>query len=102
VLINSDGRACLADFGLAAILIQTSTLTGTGGFTRGTVRWMAPELLGLVDDDEGQDGGKPTYESDVYATAMVIYEVKWLQIVSIELTNLFLDFQWSNTLSSND
>lgn len=38
----------------------------------GTLRWMAPELL-LSSD---ADGGAPTFASDVYALAMVFYEVR--------------------------
>ncbi|KAF9448430.1 kinase-like protein [Macrolepiota fuliginosa MF-IS2] len=75
ILVSSDGSACLADFGLssmvdAQILRWTSldTMTQTGG----TVRWEAPELM-----DEQDDGSspKPTFSSDIYSLACVMYEV---------------------------
>lgn len=64
--------ACLSDFGLTTVLYNTGTLTATGA-TRGTLRWMSPELLGNVVDSE--DSGRPTEASDIYAVAMVFWEV---------------------------
>jgi serine/threonine protein kinase len=73
VLVDSAGRACLADFGLSTIrdpevLALSTTSSSTCG---GTVRWMAPELLSSHDNDEPIN----TKESDVYAFAGVCYEV---------------------------
>ena len=39
----------------------------------GTMRWMSPELLALVQS--GLGNSRPTKQSDCYALAMVIYEV---------------------------
>ena len=74
ILIDQDGNAQLADFGLMAI-IPDSTLaaTTTSPVSSGTLRWMSPELL-----DPGRFGAKncqPTKESDCYALGMVILEV---------------------------
>ena len=93
ILIRSDHRACLADFGLSTIVCvaprvpadasassvftgatagsETSLMRHTAG---GTYRWMSPELL----DPErfGLEYCKPTKESDCYALGMVIYEVR--------------------------
>ena len=81
ILINSRGRACLADFGL-------STMTHAGKTTRpffasteslvsftpgGTVRWTSPELLDPINS--GDKEGRPTKSSDCYALGMVVYEV---------------------------
>ncbi|KAF8335714.1 kinase-like domain-containing protein [Cantharellus anzutake] len=57
ILITSDGRALICDFGLSMILDDnptgfTSTVIGM------TIRFSAPELL---------DGGEKTVEADVYA-----------------------------------
>ena len=89
ILINKDGRACIADFGLSTItgvathpaartslvsLISNDTLMSfTGGGTR---RWMSPELLdperfGMPESEDN----RPTRQSDCYALGMVIYEV---------------------------
>jgi len=74
ILIDQDGRARLADFGLLTIVLDstyhTSSTTPKGA---GTMRWMSPELL---DPDRfGRENGRPTKESDCYALGMVILEV---------------------------
>lgn len=63
--------ACLTDFGLSTILYNTGTLTKTAT-SRGTLRWMSPELLG--HPDQMKDVGKPTEASDIYAVAVVFWE----------------------------
>ena len=70
ILITQSGRACLADFGLAAAKGSQSMAVTTAMITRaaGTLRWQAPELL--EDDDVCNSPA-----SDVYAYACVCYEV---------------------------
>lgn len=72
ILVDANGNACLTDFGLAKALESSGTLTGTSTM-RGTLRWMAPELL--MNDGSDANAGQPTSASDMYATAMVIWEV---------------------------
>lgn len=76
VLVDSTRRARLTDFGLSNILHGTMSETATAQ-GRGTIRWMAPELLG-ADNTSGADSGadRPTKASDVYAVGMVLYEVE--------------------------
>jgi len=68
----------LADFGLAAVIDEsTNRTTATGGEFRGTTRWMAPELLlpeefGFTD---GLEKKLPSMETDIYAIGMTILEV---------------------------
>ena len=74
ILINKDGNAQLADFGLLAI-VSNSTYAATTTLSEGsgTLRWMSPEL---VDPARfGAKNGRPTKESDCYALGMVILEV---------------------------
>ena len=74
IMIDKDGNARLADFGLLIIVSDsahpTSTTSSEGA---GTLRWMSPELL----DPErfGSKSSRPTKESDCYALGMVILEV---------------------------
>ena len=73
-MIDGDGRACLADFGLITVASDPTHLTASSSaHTAGTTRWMSPELL----DPErfGSENGRPTKESDCYALGMVILEV---------------------------
>src|SRR5438105_8088032 len=64
VLMTEDGRAVLADFGLAWLL-EGAHLTLTGGVI-GTPEYMSPE----------QAAGEPIdHRSDVYALGVVLYEM---------------------------
>ena len=79
ILINSDRRACLADFGLAAIIEDASSGDGPSGHKAGgTTRWMAPEIL----DPERFGYTKrsrrrlPSRSTDAYALGMTILEVR--------------------------
>jgi len=74
ILVDKDGLARLADFGLLTIVSDpTNYATSSSVASRGTTRWMSPELLD-PDRLESSDG-RPTKESDCYALGMVIYEV---------------------------
>ncbi|KXN81954.1 Mitogen-activated protein kinase kinase kinase 1, partial [Leucoagaricus sp. SymC.cos] len=75
VLVDSEGSARLADFGLSSVvatdgivLVSMETMTHLGG----TMRWAAPEII------ENLDGGslkKPTFSSDIYSLASVMHEI---------------------------
>ena len=74
ILINENGHALLADFGLLAIIPDTTNIISSHSFSQaGTHRWMSPELL----DPERFDleHCRPTEPSDCYALGMVVYEV---------------------------
>ncbi|KAJ7728216.1 kinase-like domain-containing protein [Mycena metata] len=72
ILINQDGRACLADFGLAGLIeVQTSIKTS---IRSGSGKWMAPELL-LPEVYRPSHPFQRTVESDVWAFACVACEV---------------------------
>lgn len=95
ILINQSSRACIADFGLSAIvgvdrhaaangsLISVASKTSLMSFTAGgTLRWMSPELL---DPDRfGITDCRPTKQSDCYALGMVVYEVR----IAVNITTL--------------
>ncbi|KAF9440384.1 kinase-like protein, partial [Macrolepiota fuliginosa MF-IS2] len=69
ILVNSAGRACLADFGLASIQadeIFSSRITTTATFGC-TYRWAAPELH--------NDDPRLTKESDIWAMGCVFFEI---------------------------
>ena len=70
VLVKADGGACIADFGLSRLL----TAIGGPAFVtsrqnKGTVRWMAPELL------QDLDNTGPTTRSDVYSFGSLMLQV---------------------------
>ncbi|KAF9448075.1 kinase-like protein [Macrolepiota fuliginosa MF-IS2] len=74
ILISDAGFACLADFGLSAVMdadvIRWASLK-TGAQVGGTARWMAPEII------DGAEIGllRPSSASDVYSLASVMIEV---------------------------
>ena len=73
-MIDKDGNARLADFGLLTIVLDsTHPATTTSSEGAGSIRWMSPELL----DPErfGCENARHTRESDCYALGMVILEV---------------------------
>jgi serine/threonine protein kinase len=73
ILVDASCRACLADFGVSNILAHTVTVTTTATASlRGTMRWMAPELISADSEDRG---GRPTRATDIYALSMVFWEV---------------------------
>ena len=72
ILVDQSGCARLNDFGLTTIASLNCPETSTNGF-KGSVRWMAPELFAL-EQNEGTLG-KSTPQSDVFALGMVTLEV---------------------------
>jgi len=69
VLINRDGRALLADYGL---LTTCSDLNGTS-YIRSNVRWAAPELFEVPDTEDAP--GPPKLASDIYSFGCIAYQV---------------------------
>lgn len=65
VLLTHDGRAVLADFGLARILESVQRLTMAGGVV-GTPEYMSPEQAG---------GRVSDHRADVYALGVLLYEM---------------------------
>jgi beta-lactam-binding protein with PASTA domain len=65
VLLSTDGRVKVADFGLARA-IETSTLTATSGLLIGTVAYLAPEQV---------EHGRTDTRTDVYAAGVLLWEL---------------------------
>lgn len=66
ILISAELCALLCDFGLSRPSDLATSATRRG---KGTLRWMAPELL---------DGAAKSFASDVYGFGMTVYEVMCL------------------------
>jgi serine/threonine protein kinase len=77
VLVNSAGRASLADFGVSSVSgtnIIRWTSQSHAGSTGGSTRWQAPELF----DDENDQSVPNSKASDIYSWGCVCYEVIFL------------------------
>ncbi|KAG1785070.1 kinase-like domain-containing protein [Suillus plorans] len=76
VLINSDDKLCLADFGLSVILAESGNPT-FNSCHGGNVRWMAPEMVALPDleQEEGTKPIKPTNSADVYSHGCIVLQL---------------------------
>ncbi|KIJ13858.1 hypothetical protein PAXINDRAFT_13406 [Paxillus involutus ATCC 200175] len=77
VLVDDNGRACISDFGLSRLLTELGGSTfATSHQGPGTLRWTAPELLGLQEpDEENPPGIVPTPQSDVYSFGMIMLQI---------------------------
>ncbi|KAF9646470.1 kinase-like protein [Thelephora ganbajun] len=87
VMIDSNGRACLADFDLVTLIPGQSGLTSSH-IAGGTYRWMSPEL---IDPERfGLKESRSTRESDCYALGMVIYETLSGQVPFSAYSNTYV------------
>jgi len=71
ILINDDGEASVIDFGLSRTFHVTGVTTQTGP---GTPRFMAPELISLVEDED-EVITRVTKKTDVWAFGMTVIEI---------------------------
>ncbi|KAI6006161.1 kinase-like domain-containing protein, partial [Pisolithus marmoratus] len=65
VLVSSDHRALLSDFGLSTLNLSSFSMT-TDAIRGGSFPWMAPELL---------NNGSVSIETDVWAFGMTVVEL---------------------------
>ncbi|KAK0218723.1 kinase-like domain-containing protein [Armillaria fumosa] len=78
ILIDRLGYAIITDFGLSKVMSDFSTSTGIAcsSFFAGTMRWMAPEMvLALTEDESEGKAPRVTTASDVYAFGSVCLEI---------------------------
>ncbi|KAH9832157.1 kinase-like domain-containing protein [Rhodofomes roseus] len=74
ILIDEQGRARLADFGLTAMTHDLHALNAITPLSIvGSLRWTAPEILD--PESAGLEKARPSKASDVFSTGMVMWEV---------------------------
>ncbi|KAG1733349.1 kinase-like domain-containing protein [Suillus paluster] len=82
VMIDSDGNAFLADFGLSVALADADK-SYYNSYSSGAIRWLAPELMGnpepaSIDGDAtvcDDDFPKPNSQSDIFSLGCIMLEV---------------------------
>ncbi|KAJ8580969.1 kinase-like protein [Rhizopogon salebrosus TDB-379] len=76
VLISSDGRAHLSDFGLSVVVVEFLATSYFTSVFSGTARWMAPELLAVPEEEEEEGTNMiPTPQSDIYSFGCIMFQV---------------------------
>jgi len=79
ILVSRSHRAFIADFGVATTIHSAATVTFKTTTQRpGTLRWMAPERwpnMNMNDADNADTQRHNTQASDIYAFALVCYEM---------------------------
>ncbi|KAG1728734.1 kinase-like domain-containing protein [Suillus paluster] len=74
VFIDDSGRACVADFGMAALLMEFSSESHFSSSIGGAVRWIGPELF-QVPDKSSNFVGFPSTQGDVYSFGCIMLQV---------------------------
>ncbi len=75
ILVDALGKPRITDFGLAkAVFSQAGTFASSSYEGQGSLRWQAPELLGVGSGDDN-GANKLTTQSDVYAYGCICLEV---------------------------
>lgn len=74
IFINDLGRICVADFGMAAILLEFSSESYFSSSIGGAVRWIGPELF-QVPDKSSNSVGFPSTQGDVYSFGCIMLQV---------------------------
>ena len=91
ILVDQTGSAIITDFGLSKVMEEMSDSMPKGtSFFAGSTRWMAPELIFALVEDDGIIPPITTY-SDVYAFASVCLEVcllLYIQPIASTLSNI--------------
>jgi serine/threonine protein kinase len=81
VVIDRDGNAFLADFGLSVALAEGDR-SYYNSYSSGAVRWLAPELIGSSEQENNLDDcdndvtfQKPNSKSDVFSLGCIMLHV---------------------------
>ncbi|KAG2739579.1 kinase-like protein [Suillus brevipes Sb2] len=74
VLINENGKAVLADFGLSRLPADHET-SFSASQNSGAIRWAAPEIIPLNTKKPNEDVDKPNKTSDIHSFGCIMMQV---------------------------
>ena len=78
VIISSEGRALICDFGCSRMLLASRTVAQLTSTTKGTNQFWAPELISVADGEV-----KQSKETDVWAFGMTVYVCLFNCLISL-------------------
>jgi len=81
VLVQGNGRACLADFGLSTMVLEFINPSYLTSSIRGNIRWAAAELFEVPDDDD-DTAVSLSIECDIYSFGSIALQVSNLEFGS--------------------
>lgn len=74
IFLDDLGRIRVADFGMAALLLEFSSESYFSSSIGGAVRWIGPELF-QVPDESSNFVGFPSIQGDVYSCGCIMLQV---------------------------
>ncbi|KZV88735.1 kinase-like protein, partial [Exidia glandulosa HHB12029] len=82
VLVTREGSAILCDFGIAWTCVKNSVSFSLDRDSKGTVRWMAPELFRFSGATSDDDADAPLYTpaSDIWSYGCLFLEVSAFRV----------------------
>ena len=75
VLVQGNGRACLADFGLPTMVLGFTNPSYFTSSIKGNIRWAAAELFDVPEDDAVNTVVSLSIECDIYSFGSIALQV---------------------------
>lgn len=85
VLLDNEFKAKICDFGLAKIKIDATSFVMSGNYPKGTVLWMAPELI--------RNPPQYSFYSDIYSYGFTLWEIASRKMPFSTALNRYAVFQ---------
>ncbi|KAF4571107.1 hypothetical protein EYR36_008435 [Pleurotus pulmonarius] len=73
VLLDESAKSCICDFGLSTLIAEVQD-TSSNSCVTGAVRWTAPELYKVDQDQDGTAAPRPTVYSDIFSYGRVVLQ----------------------------
>ena len=89
VLIKDNGKACLSDFGLSQIFMEATGSCYLTSTIRGSVRWAAPELFEVDEEEQEPVHVVPNTQSDIYSFGSTMLQVCVVSVCDCDVKHMF-------------
>ena len=88
VLVQGNGQACLADFGLSTMVLGFTNPSYFTSSIRGNIRWAAAELFEVPDDDDDDDEEEEDDEGATAVSLSIECDVYSFGSIALQVGNL--------------